>query len=563
MPFLQCFVLLLLCIKVSCSNDTIHCPTWMWFNHTSEKCECGKHVLKSVQCNEDTGTVFTRIEYCISWDSSSEKVVLGFCKYKTIGHISHRVYSELPQNPENLSDIQCSPNNRDGFLCGKCKEGYAVSTSFLDTMCINCSNCLQNPTKLVLFIIAEFVPLTLFILIIVVFRVNITSGHLLGYVIFCQAHINATHNFSNLFKLLLNNSGQIIQNWNQYVLFPLSGIWNLNFFSILLPLCYSCHLNNNLMIILMQYFSVLYVFLLLAFIHIISRQSLRNTKVAPLKCCKAIKHCFIRWRRNWSTSDSTIHAYATFIALLFAKVGVISSQILTLSHLHGVNGTVMRRVSTFEPSIDGYSPLYSTYAIAGYIPLVIFGILPSIVLCLHPNRRFQKLLRYSCRPRKRIILNIFVDTFWSGFRDGLDGGRDYRRVYPITMIVIVGLIFTGHNVKYNIFPDVYFIIFFLFFTILAFAVSYFRPCKTVVMNVSLSFHFIIIGLSALTFALWFQDFFLDAKSLGIALTVFLTLPHVVMFFWLLYNIVDRCEFLRICFQKTKFWKTGFLLQRCE
>ena len=204
-----------------------------------------------------------------------------------------------------------------------------MSTSFLDTMCINCSNCLQNPRKLLLFIIAEIVPLTLFILIIVVFRVNITSGHLLGYVIFCQAHINATHNFSNIFKLLLNNSGQIIQNWNQYVLFPLSGIWNLNFFSILLPLCYSCHLNNNLMIILMQYFSVLYVFLLLALIHIISRQSLRKSKVASLKCCEAIKHCFIRWRRNWSTSDSTIHAYATFIALLFAKIGMISSQILT------------------------------------------------------------------------------------------------------------------------------------------------------------------------------------------------------------------------------------------
>ena len=218
----------------------------------------------------------------------------------------------------------------------------------------------------------------------------------------------------------------------------------------------------------------------------------------------------------------------------------------------------MRRVSIFEPSIDGYSPLYSTYAIAGYIPLVIFGILPSLVLCLHPNRWFQKLLRYSCRPRKRIILNIFVDTYWSGFRDGLDGGRDYRRVYPITMIVIVGLIVGLCDAKYNSFPDMYFIIFFPAFTILAFAVSYFRPCKTVVMNVSLSFHFIIIGLSALTFALWFHDFFLDAKSLGIALTVFLTLPHVVMFFWLLYNKVDCCEFLRISFRKTKFWKTGVL-----
>ena len=253
----------------------------------------------------------------------------------------------------------------------------------------------------------------------------------------------------------------MILNWNQYVLLPFSGIWNLNFFSNLLHICYSCHLSNNQIMILMQYFTVLYVFLLLALIHIIRRQNLRERTVASLKCCEAIKHCFIRWRRNWSTSDSTIHAYTTFIALLFAKIGVISSQILNLAHLHDVNGTVMRSVNIIEPSIDGYSSLYTTYAFAGYIPLVIFGILPSLVLFLHPNRWFQKLLRYCCRPRKRIILNIFVETFWSGFRDGLDGGRDYRRLYPMTMIVIVGLIVICDNAKHNLFPDMYFILWFL------------------------------------------------------------------------------------------------------
>ena len=254
---------------------------------------------------------------------------------------------------------------------------------------------------------------------------------------------------------------------------------------------------------------------------------------------------FLRFRRDWSLSDSAIHALATFTALFVAKVVAISVQLLSARKVYNMNGTLVKQVLTFEPSIEALSHQHAPYAVAAYIPIFIFVLIPTLVLCLHPSRHFQNLLARCCGPRKRLALAIFVDTISSGYRDGLDGGRNWRRIYPLSFIFIAATLFFLANFCTNL-PETYFIILLPIFLCLSFCVLYFRPCKTKAMNASLSFHLIMMALSCLTLALWIQDSFLNSFTLEIFLTVCLTLPHVVMLLWLLSNVVQRCPSLRNC-----------------
>ena len=555
--------LILLCGRLSSAAEHTQCSTWTWYNYSSKTCECSEARNRVIRCNGDTKSVSARIDFCISWGNSSKMMVSGFCKYKYQSKITERVYSELPQNPDELEDAQCGHQNREGLLCSRCKSGHAPPVYLFDLQCVNCSNCFQNANTFVWFFIAEILPITVLYLIILIFRVNITSGPMIGYVVFCQSHVNTVHLYPNLCKLLLSRMSPFTANWNRNILLPLSGIWNLTFFAMFKPsLCFGCHFNN-LSVILMQYISVIYILILITLTYLLSILRVTERKLISTRFCKVFHFCFTRWRRNWSVSDSTIHAIATFIALFFSKIGAISFQLLSNVHLYDVNNTVVKTVVSFQPTIELYSHEHIPYLIAGYVPLLVFGVIPAIVLCFYPNKHFKNLLSNCCGPRKRLALGIFVETFYCGWRNGLDGGKDYRRLFPVAILAIVGCIVGFTNSGYTL-PEKYFLILFVLFIALAFSVSYVRPCNTLAMNMSLSFHLITIGLCATVVALWMQDFILDAFKLEIALTVLLTLPHSVILLWLIYQIMHRGNFIGKCFQKIRQVTLGenrFLLNR--
>ncbi|CAI8049658.1 hypothetical protein GBAR_LOCUS27341 [Geodia barretti] len=547
---LQGLVLLLagVRLRVSCaSEDVAQCPTWKWFNYSSGVCQCGHDIMGTIKCSEaENSSVYARFDVCVSWDSHSQTVLTSLCKFKRSRStsVTDRVFSALPQSPYNLSFDECELNNREGVFCGGCKKGFAPTLHTFSGKCIDCNNCLQNPASLFLFLASEILPLTIFYLIIMKLRINIVSGPLLGYVIFCQCHINAVHIYPNIWRFLLASSESYVRVWNTMVLLPLTGIWNINFFAMFMPhLCYGCGFNYFFGL-LIQYLSVLYIFVLVFLGFLIDSLDLKS-KLSSVRFCRIMIFSLVRFRRDWSLSDSAIHALATFTALFVAKVIAISDQLLSARKVYNMNGTLVKKVLTFEPSIEALSSQHAPYAVAAYVPIFIFVLIPTLVLCLHPSRHFQNLLARCCGPRKRLALAIFVDTISSGYRDGLDGGRDWRRIYPLSFSFIAATLFFLANFFTNL-PETYFIILLPVFLCLSFCVLYFRPCKTKAMNASLSFHFIMMALVGLTLALWIQDYFLSSFTLEIFLTVCLTLPHVVMLLWLLSNIVQRCQSLRNC-----------------
>ena len=547
-------LLLLVGLRVSCvSDDVTQCPTWRWFNYSSGVCQCGYDLMGVIKCSEvENGSVYARFDVCVSWDNHSETLLTSLCKYKkSNSSITSRVFYKISSSPYNLSNDECELNNREGILCSRCKQGFAPSLYIFRGTCTNCSHCLQNPSSLFLFLASEILPLSVFFLIITGMHVNIVSGPMLGYVIFCQAHINTVHTYPNTWKFVLSHSGYFVNYWNTKVLLPLAGVWNLNFFAMYIPsLCYGCHFND-LTSILLQYLSVIHVLFLLIVTYYSSTKL--KAKLASWCACQRIFYLCTRWRQNWNISDSTIHAFATFSALLVVKVGTISIQLIQNRKVYNINGTVVKHVLTFEPSIAVFSHQHAPYVFAAYFPVFLFLTLPAILLCLYPNRYFQNILASLCGPRKRLALAIFVDTICSGYRDGLDGGRDWRRLFPFFLTSFGGLMifFMTDYHKHVILPDTYFIMLVPFLLFISFFFLYIKPCKTKEMNVSLSFHVIIMAVAILGLGLWIQDYVFNAETLEIFITICLTLPHAVMFVWLLRNILRRCTPLKNCYQNIR------------
>ena len=87
-------------------------------------------------------------------------------KFATPGHIL------LPKNLIQLNQYVCSPLKRKGFLCSECVDGFGPSVTSFRNRCVNCINAWHGVP---LFLFLEFVPITVFYLIIVVFQISFTS----------------------------------------------------------------------------------------------------------------------------------------------------------------------------------------------------------------------------------------------------------------------------------------------------------------------------------------------------------------------------------------------------
>ena len=68
----------------------------------------------------------------------------------------------------------CGHFNREGQLCGTCKKGYgpALFTNY------ECAECSAKNYGWALYLLLEFLPITVFYLIIVIFQISTTSGPL-------------------------------------------------------------------------------------------------------------------------------------------------------------------------------------------------------------------------------------------------------------------------------------------------------------------------------------------------------------------------------------------------
>ena len=528
-----------LLLVMGVSSGAGQCPTW--FKETENgSCECGHDLGAVIRCDKNTKKVSIRAGYCMTYDSSSEELLVGFANYYGYMGGRDRAYSVVPTIITTLNDTMCTKYGKRGFLCGECIDPLGVPINSLFNECVKCKELYAVGMYLLLVII----PITIFFILVVMFRFNFTSGPFLGYIIFCQLLVLFIRKRLSVYQFGLEEMdvhGQTVAN----ILLSLSGIWlySMSVFRWISPLCLHKSMTN-IQVVCLDYIFVVYPLFLLIITYVCIELHARDFRLV-VYLWKPFHKCFAKVRRNWSTSDSIIHAYATFFFLSFLSLVTISFDVLWATDVYSINGTITRTVVIMDTKMERFSPQHLQYVVPTMTILFFLGFCPTLILCLVSTRLFAKCFRFG--PRTQLFLQTFADVFQSCYKDGLNGTWDFRFLSSAPMFVYLFAVVLS---SFVVTPTSNFWIvsgIILFITSCGFA--YVKPYKSGYMNFSLSFHFLVMGVIAVMLCLWFNDSAFNSHSLAITLTFLVSLPHLLVLFTLLYYVLMHINLTRFVIQR--------------
>ena len=396
------------------------CP-WTWFYHPQkgdQECVCGADLGGAVSCDNTTREVAVLVWFCMTYDNKDNITVVGKCIFPFKALYSS--YVKVPQNVSKLEE-KCHTFNRRGRLCGQCRENFHIPTYSFDFKCMKCtSGVLSN---VIWYVAVAFVPLTVFFLVIFLFRINVSSPQFNSMVAICQLITNPFH----IRSLLFWTKGTQFSVFAK-ILTTVYGIWNLDFFrTVIPPICLPL---TTLQIIALDYIVAIYpLVLLLIFFALITAYE-RGFQVVV--CILRPFHQFsARFRRQWHIKRSVIDGFASFVLLSYMKILYTSSALLIGTAVYDVHGHWRGDFLYLDPSIAYLSAGHLPYAICAVFFSIVVVILPVVLLLLYPMIWFQRCLNRL--GMNSSTLRQFMQYFQGHYRDRTDGGREcryYAVMYP-------------------------------------------------------------------------------------------------------------------------------------
>ena len=188
-------------------------------------CECGAQIHGAVYCENFTVSVLDC--FCMTEESTTGQMVVGNCIYNCLNLSKKTEYSDFFYHPV---PSLCDYLHRTGTLCGQCNytsHHFPPAYSY-DVKCVKC----EQSHSVWLYIAVAFLPLTVFIVVILVFRVNAVCPKLHAFV--CFAQIAGAPIQVRIILLSTTHTGTAISEITR-ILTSLYGFWNLDFFRTLIP----------------------------------------------------------------------------------------------------------------------------------------------------------------------------------------------------------------------------------------------------------------------------------------------------------------------------------------
>ena len=545
---------LILYASVCCSQQLenqplslANCPLWFQYNESLHDCQCLPDLL---MCKGQD--MIMKSDYISTYDENKKIITLSpiASDCKLFNEITKPPgYVLLPRNLSKLNEYMCGPLNRKSYLCRECVQGYglAITTARCANKCYDCTGR-SIIHHLMLYVIVEFVPLTLFYLFILIFRVSFTSAPMTCFLFYSQMIVvvfNYLWEEDLLLTIFYTESGDL-RSMSKLIL-VLYGIFNLDsLFHAFPPFCISTHLKpvyRNLL----GYTSAFYPLFLIFWTWFCIK--LHDNNFKPLVILwNPLHRYFVRLRRGWNTRNDLIDVFASFFLLSYCKITYQALLMLSAGrnyHYSTKNGYISESyVLLYDNTVTTSSSLYSI--LAGFAGLILFlNNLPIIALTFYPLKLFKRALSL-CRLDGYALI-IFVEKFHSCYQNGLGGAKDMRSFSGLYFLLRV-LISVGTQLPYQLNFEPWFSRGALL-SITAMAIALCRPYKKSYMNISdtlLLLHMALMChlLSSNTENLLFVPF----------MQTMLLIPFAIFTIYILYRIVRG-----LC---TSTLRKSFLFQHC-
>ena len=394
--------------------DNHICPkSNTWFVRGRDgKCKCGRDWNGIVQCDPETQKLLVLDCYCIT-STADGIAVVGNCIFNCVNSTYNigrdKIYHGAPSD--------CQTLNREGALCGKCRGGFALPAYSYNLTCIKCDNDHQNWW---LYVTYAYVPLTFFIIIILVFRISVIDPKLYMFVLVAQNIVTPMILRILVAKTANSHGVSEFAKFGVSFLATVYGIWNLDFFRVVLPTV--CLNINPLPTLALDYVIALYPMLLMGVAYILVE--LHGCGFGPVLCMwRPFHRFFVRFRRHWGIQTSIMDAFVTFFVLSTTKLLSVSYDFLISTVVFTPEKTLGIYLY-YDTSIKLFGLHHLPYALTALAVLTVFIIFPLSLLLCYRCKAFQKCLT-KCQLKGR-TLDEFVNTFQQYYKDGSNGTFDCR-----------------------------------------------------------------------------------------------------------------------------------------
>ena len=259
-----------------------------WYNRKNREKICDQVPHDMLRCPNNQ-SISVHGSTCVTFDETAEMLEVGKCLYN-----NHYAEEHLKIDKES---IMCNETNRTGTLCGKCKDGHYPLAYSYDMNCVECPDGKSNWWK---FVLAAFLPLTVFYFTVLLFNINLTSSYLLGFVFNVQSiTVPALARVTLHYLIEMPQNREIVR-----LIFAAYGIWNLDFLrSLQLGICLG---TDTLQTLALDLAVGVYPLLLMVLSYLLIHLYDRNFRplVIIWKPFRAIFH------ENWDIRTSLIDAFA-------------------------------------------------------------------------------------------------------------------------------------------------------------------------------------------------------------------------------------------------------------
>ena len=416
------------------NNVDRHCPTWQYYDIKTERCKCGSDIHGAVECNDTTNEVRLLDCYCMSMNHEG-RMEVGKCFIGCAHSHSHsrdKIYNQVPQNKAEVNSWMCAGLNKNGSFCGKCRTGFSPLVYSYDISCQKCT--LDQTQNIFAFIAAAFGPLTLFYILVVVFKVSATSPHLFSFVTFSQWMAEPINVRTALHVVQRHPRFQLMTRF----IASAYGIWNLDFFRTLYPpICLNV---SKALILALDYLPAFYILILILFTYLLIKLHSYNFRVLAF-LRKPIEHLVTLSEKlqTGSSNSSLVNVFSTFFLLSYIKILSVSFTLLVPTTLYDVYGNRSSTVLYYDASVPYAGEEHLPYAVIAVTVLLVFIIAPLLFLTLYPYRWFQRCLNF-CRIRSQAI-HIFADCYLGWLKNGTERGeRDCRFITSFYLSLRIGIL---------------------------------------------------------------------------------------------------------------------------
>ena len=415
-------------------NESSACS--LGFYCTNDTCQCRKAPRGIVHCLENgLHNIAILSCYAATVDVRKDLMQVGACAWNCgralqLVNISevmglYLLFTNVPSDYDT-----CKAINRTGTLCGRClPDHYPLAYSFSFT----CAKCHHIRWNWVRYIMAAYLPLTLFYLIVLFFKINVVSGSLLPVIVFSQG-VSMPALARGLMFYFLSRSRKVLLG----VILSFYGIWNLDFFRpFYSDLCLGIGILPTLAL---DYAIAVYPLLLMIISYLLIVLYDRNYRVITI-LWRPFRVLFSLFRRNWNIRTSVIDAFATFFFLSNTKFLSVSFDLLVPTQVYHLYGDTYNYTYAlyYSGDIEYFGREHLPYGILAIVVLCVFVILPVVILTLYPFAFFQKFLNLF--PVPWYILHTFVDSFQGCYKDGTEPGTRDCRWFSVFYFVVRSICF--------------------------------------------------------------------------------------------------------------------------